>query len=97
VVNIHHGLLPSFKGAAPYAQAHRAGVKLIGATAHFVTEQLDEGPIIEQQVRVVSHRDDYRALRLKSQTLEAAALADAVQYVATNRVARVGGRVVVFA
>lgn len=96
VLNIPHGLLPSFKGAAPYAQAHKAGVKLIGATAHFVTEQLDEGPIVEQQVRTVSHRDDYQSLRLKSQTLEAAALADAVQYVAQNRVAQVGGRVVVF-
>lgn len=96
VLNIHHGLLPSFKGAAPYAQAHKAGVKLIGATAHFVTEQLDEGPIVEQQVRTVSHRDDYQSLRLKSQTLEAAALADAVQYVAQNRIAQVGGRVVVF-
>ena len=95
IVNIHHGLLPSFKGAAPYAQAHKAGVKLIGATAHFVTEELDEGPIIEQQVRQVSHRDTLLTLRLKSQTLEAAALADAVRYLVQNRVLRVGGRVVV--
>jgi len=52
IINIHHGLLPSFKGAKPYLQAYRAGVKLIGATSHFVTPQLDEGPIIEQMVRL---------------------------------------------
>jgi len=96
VVNIHHGLLPSFKGAAPYAQAHRAGVKVVGATAHFVTDELDEGPIIAQHVRAVSHRDDLRGLRVQSQALEALCLADAVRDLVQNRVCRVGGRVVVF-
>jgi len=96
VVNIHHGLLPSFKGAAPYAQAHRAGVKVVGATAHFVTEELDEGPIIEQHVRTVSHRDSLRNLKVKSHALEALCLADAVRDLVQNRVCRVGGRVMVF-
>lgn len=97
VINIHHGLLPSFKGANPYRQAHNAGVKLIGATAHFVTDQLDEGPIIEQRVARVSHKDTMNTLRLKSENLEAAALQDAVRYYVENRIARVGGRTVVFA
>ena len=96
IINIHHGLLPSFKGSNPYRQAFDAGVKLIGATAHFVTDELDEGPIIEQRATGVSHRDSVRDVRIKSETLEANALHDAVRYVAENRVARVGGRTIVF-
>mmetsp|Transcript_1919 Transcript_1919/g.4215 ORF Transcript_1919/g.4215 Transcript_1919/m.4215 type:complete len:497 (+) Transcript_1919:74-1564(+) len=96
IINIHHGLLPSFKGSNPYRQAFDAGVKLIGATAHFVTDELDEGPIIEQRATCVSHRDSVRDVRIKSETLEANALHDAVRYVAENRVARVGGRTIVF-
>ncbi len=77
-------------------QAFDAGVKLIGATAHFVTEHLDEGPIIEQRVARLSHKDTLNTLRMKSEGLEAAALEDAVRYMAENRIARVGGRTVVF-
>ena len=62
-INIHHSFLPSFKGAKPYHQAHARGVKLIGATAHYVTADLDEGPIIEQDVIRVDHRDDAGAVR----------------------------------
>src|SRR5690625_4868454 len=61
-INIHHSFLPSFKGARPYAQAHQRGVKLIGATAHYVTAELDEGPIIEQDVERVDHSDDVREM-----------------------------------
>ena len=96
IINIHHGLLPSFKGSNPYRQAFDAGVKLIGATAHFVTDELDEGPIIEQRATGVTHRDSVRDVRIKSETLEANALHDAVRYVAENRVARVGGRTIAF-
>lgn len=96
IINIHHGLLPSFKGSNPYRQAFDAGVKLIGATAHFVTEELDEGPIITQAAKTVTHRDGVRDVRMKSERLEANALHDAVRLVAENRVARVGGRTIVF-
>ena len=96
IINIHHGLLPSFKGSNPYRQAFEAGVKLIGATAHFVTEELDEGPIITQAAKTVTHRDGVRDVRMKSERLEANALHDAVRLVAENRVARVGGRTIVF-
>ena len=96
IINIHHGLLPSFKGSNPYRQAFDAGVKLIGATAHFVTEELDEGPIITQAAKPVTHRDGIRDVRVKSERLEANALHDAVRLVAENRVARVGGRTIVF-
>lgn len=96
IINIHHGLLPSFKGSNPYRQAFDAGVKLIGATAHFVTEELDEGPIIVQSAKSVTHRDSTRDVRIKSERLEANALHDAVRLVAENRVARVGGRTIVF-
>ena len=71
-------------------------MKLIGATAHFVTEDLDEGPIIEQRVARLSHKDNLNTLRIKSENLEAAALQDAVRYFAENRIAKVGGRTVVF-
>ena len=96
IINIHHGLLPSFKGSNPYRQAFDAGVKLIGATAHFVTEQLDEGPIICQAAKAVTHRDSTRDVRMTSERLEGNALHDAVRLVAENRVTRVGGRTIVF-
>ncbi|KAL3818235.1 hypothetical protein ACJIZ3_004140 [Penstemon smallii] len=79
VINIHHGLLPSFKGGNPSKQAFDAGVKLIGATAHFVTEQLDEGPIIEQMVERVSHRENLRSFVRKSEDLEKQCLAKAIK------------------
>ncbi|PIN19341.1 5'-phosphoribosylglycinamide formyltransferase [Handroanthus impetiginosus] len=79
IINIHHGLLPSFKGGNPSRQAFDAGVKLIGATSHFVTEELDEGPIIEQMVERVSHRDNLRSFVQKSENLEKQCLAKAIK------------------
>eukprot|EP00550_Attheya_septentrionalis_P005522 CAMPEP_0198296784 /NCGR_PEP_ID=MMETSP1449-20131203/33950_1 /TAXON_ID=420275 /ORGANISM="Attheya septentrionalis, Strain CCMP2084" /LENGTH=320 /DNA_ID=CAMNT_0043997503 /DNA_START=340 /DNA_END=1302 /DNA_ORIENTATION=- len=96
IINIHHGLLPSFKGANPYRQAFDAGVKLIGATSHFVTEDLDEGPIIEQRIERVSHRDTIKSFRRKSEDLEAMALHEAVRSYTENRVTMVKGRTVIF-
>ncbi|XP_027085269.1 formyltetrahydrofolate deformylase 1, mitochondrial-like [Coffea arabica] len=79
VINIHHGLLPSFKGGHPAKQAFDAGVKLIGATSHFVTEELDEGPIIEQMVERVSHRDNLQSFVQKSMDLEKRCLSKAIK------------------
>lgn len=79
VINIHHGLLPSFKGGNPSKQAFDAGVKLIGATSHFVTEELDSGPIIEQMVERVSHRDNLESFVQKSENLERQCLAKAMR------------------
>ncbi|KAK4748535.1 hypothetical protein SAY87_015121 [Trapa incisa] len=79
IINIHHGLLPSFKGGNPSKQAFNAGVKLIGATSHFVTEQLDAGPIIEQMVEIVSHRDNLHSFVRKSENLEKQCLMKAVK------------------
>ncbi|KAL8498242.1 hypothetical protein ACS0TY_021535 [Phlomoides rotata] len=79
IINIHHGLLPSFKGGNPSKQAFDAGVKLIGATSHFVTKELDEGPIIEQMVERVSHRDNLRSFVQKSENLEKQCLAKAIK------------------
>ncbi|KAI9111104.1 hypothetical protein K1719_017979 [Acacia pycnantha] len=79
VINIHHGLLPSFKGGSPCRQAFEAGVKLIGATTHFVTEELDEGPIIEQMVERVSHRDNLQSFVQKSENLEKQCLSKAIR------------------
>lgn len=96
VVNIHHSFLPGFKGARPYHQAYNRGVKLIGATAHFVTPELDEGPIIDQDVVRVSHArtaDDFVAL---GRDVERTVLARAMTLIAEDRVALVGQRTVVF-
>ncbi|XP_040988669.1 formyltetrahydrofolate deformylase 1, mitochondrial [Juglans microcarpa x Juglans regia] len=79
IINIHHGLLPSFKGGNPSKQAFDAGVKLIGATSHFVTEELDAGPIIEQMVERVSHRDNMQSFVQKSENLEKQCLAKAIK------------------
>jgi formyltetrahydrofolate deformylase len=95
-VNIHHSFLPAFAGARPYHQAHARGVKLIGATAHYVTEDLDEGPIIAQAVTPVSHRDDVERLKRKGRDLEMTVLADAVRYHLEHRVLVYGNRTVVF-
>ena len=97
IINIHHSFLPSFKGAKPYRQAHQAGVKLIGATAHYVTENLDEGPIIEQDVRRVNHRHEPADLVALGRDLECGVLARAVKWHAERRVLRNGNRTVVFA
>ena len=96
IINIHHSLLPSFKGAKPYTQAHDRGVKVIGATAHYVTADLDEGPIIEQDFRRVDHRLSPAQLSAAGQELEAMALARAVQWHAEHRVVLRGRRTIVF-
>ncbi len=96
-VNIHHSFLPGFKGAKPYHQAHERGVKLIGATAHFVTSDLDEGPIIEQDVERISHRDTPEVLVRKGRDIERRVLARAVAHVLEDRVLLNDGKTVVFA
>ena len=96
IINIHHSFLPSFKGAKPYHQAFDRGVKLIGATAHYVTEQLDEGPIIEQAVERVDHRMTATQLAAVGRDVERIVLARAVRYHAERRVLINGQRTVVF-
>ena len=95
-INIHHSFLPSFKGARPYAQAHERGVKLIGATAHYVTADLDEGPIIEQDVERVDHTRRVEDLMRLGQDVERRALARAVRWHAEHRVLLDGHRTIVF-
>jgi formyltetrahydrofolate deformylase len=95
-INIHHSFLPSFKGARPYAQAHARGVKLIGATAHYVTAALDEGPIIEQDVERVDHSISAEGLAHLGEDAERRALARAVRWHAEQRVLRNGQRTVIF-
>jgi formyltetrahydrofolate deformylase len=96
VINIHHSFLPAFAGGRPYAQAHRRGVKLIGATAHYATEDLDEGPIIAQDVARVTHRDTIDDLTRKGRDLETSVLARAVFAHLTDRILVYGGKTVVF-
>jgi len=96
IINIHHSFLPAFAGANPYQRAYERGVKIIGATAHYVTADLDEGPIIEQDVVRVSHRDDTAALIRKGKDLERVVLARAVWLHLQNRVLVYGNRTVVF-
>ncbi|MBK8447731.1 MAG: formyltetrahydrofolate deformylase [Micropruina sp.] len=95
-INIHHSFLPGFKGANPYRQAHSRGVKLIGATAHFVTAELDEGPIIEQNVRRVDHSVDVPELVHLGQEQESRTLSDAVKLFAEHRILLDGQRTVIF-
>jgi formyltetrahydrofolate deformylase len=95
-INIHHSFLPSFKGAKPYAQAHARGVKLIGATAHYVTADLDEGPIIEQEVARVDYMMDADAMAALGRDVECVTLARAVKYHVERRVFLNGVRTVVF-
>lgn len=95
-INIHHSFLPGFKGAKPYHQAHARGVKLIGATAHYVTGDLDEGPIIAQDVEPVSHRDTPELLVRKGRDIERRVLASAVHHHVTGRVLVNGTTTVVF-
>ena len=95
-VNIHHSFLPGFKGAKPYHQAHLRGVKVIGATAHFVTSDLDEGPIIEQDVERISHRDTPEDLVRKGRDIERRVLARAIANVLEDRVLLNHGKTVVF-
>ncbi|MET0980617.1 MAG: formyltetrahydrofolate deformylase [Telluria sp.] len=95
-INIHHSFLPSFKGARPYAQAHLRGVKLIGATAHFVTGDLDEGPIIEQDVERVDHAMTVDELTAIGRDVECVVLARAVKWFVEHRILQNGDRTVVF-
>ncbi|GGR09282.1 formyltetrahydrofolate deformylase [Streptomyces cinereoruber] len=97
IINIHHSFLPSFKGAKPYHQAHARGVKLIGATAHYVTADLDEGPIIEQEVERVGHEVTPDQLVAIGRDVECQALARAVKWHAEHRILLNGSRTVVFA
>jgi formyltetrahydrofolate deformylase len=96
VINIHHSFLPAFPGARPYHRAYQRGVKIVGATAHYVTAALDEGPIIDQDVVRVSHRDSVRDLVRKGRDLEKTVLARAVDLHLRNRVLVYGNKTVVF-
>ena len=96
IINIHHSFLPAFVGANPYRQAHDRGVKLIGATAHYATADLDEGPIIEQDTAHVTHRDDVKRLTAKGRDLETIVLARAVHAHVEHRVLVHGRKTVVF-
>ena len=95
-INIHHSFLPGFKGAKPYHQAHARGVKMIGATAHYVTTDLDEGPIIHQDVEAISHADSPDDLVRKGRDIESRVLAEAVRMHVEERVLLNGQRTVVF-
>ncbi|PQA42630.1 formyltetrahydrofolate deformylase [Amnimonas aquatica] len=97
IINIHHSFLPAFVGANPYQQAYDKGVKLIGATAHYVTADLDQGPIIEQDVERVSHRDEVPTLREMGQDVERQVLARAVRWHLEDRVLVHGNKTIVFA
>jgi len=95
-INIHHSFLPSFKGARPYHQAHARGVKLIGATAHYVTSDLDEGPIIEQDVARVEHSRTVEDLTALGRDTESLVLARAVKWHSERRVLLNGHKTVIF-
>ncbi len=96
VINIHHSFLPAFHGAKPYHRAFERGVKLIGATSHYVTELLDDGPIIEQDVARITHRDDMEDLVQKGADLEKVVLSRAVRWHIDNRILVYGNKTVVF-
>jgi len=96
IINVHHSFLPAFQGAKPYHQAHERGVKLIGATSHFATDVLDAGPIIEQDVTRISHRDQIDDLLQKGRDLERAVLSRAVRWWTEHRILVYGKKTVVF-
>jgi len=96
IINVHHSFLPAFSGARPYHRAYERGVKLIGATSHFVTEILDDGPIIEQDVTRISHRDQLEDLIQKGRDLEKAVLSRAVRWWIERRILVYGNKTVVF-
>ncbi len=96
IVNVHHSFLPAFSGARPYHAAYQRGVKLIGATSHFVTEVLDDGPIIEQDVVRISHRDQVHDLIQKGRDLERVVLSRAVRWYLEHRILHYAGKTVVF-
>jgi formyltetrahydrofolate deformylase len=96
IINIHHSFLPAFAGGNPYKQAYDRGVKIIGATGHYVTEQLDEGPIIAQDVIKISHRDTIADIQTKSKDLERVVLARALRLHLENRILVYGSKTIVF-
>jgi formyltetrahydrofolate deformylase len=96
IINIHHSFLPAFVGAKPHQQAFDRGVKIIGATAHYVTEVLDDGPIIEQAVARISHRDTIEDLVQKGRDLEKVVLSRAVRWHIENRILLYGNKTVIF-
>ncbi len=96
IINIHHSFLPSFKGANPYKQALERGVKIIGATTHFVTEGLDEGPIIQQAVRSITHKDTIGSIKAKSKVLEKNTLAETMTLFSQRRIIRHENKTVIF-
>ena len=96
IINIHHSFLPAVIGADPYMQAFKRGVKIIGATSHYVTEDLDQGPIVYQDVVTVTHRDNVQTLKRKGEDIEKIVLARAVAMHAENRVLIHNGKTVVF-
>jgi len=97
IINIHHSFLPAFMGGMPYHRAHERGVKLIGATAHYATMDLDQGPIVEQDIMRVSHRDDVRDLIRKGRTLEKNVLVSAVKAHLEDRIIVHRNKCIVFA
>jgi formyltetrahydrofolate deformylase len=96
IINVHHSFLPAFSGARPYHAAYQRGVKLIGATSHFVTEVLDDGPIIEQDVVRISHRDQVQDLIQKGRDLERVVLSRAVRWYLEHRILHYAGKTVIF-
>jgi len=96
IINIHHSFLPAFIGANPYKQAHERGVKIMGATAHFVTNDLDEGPIISQDVIPINHRFDWKAMQRAGRDVEKIVLAKALSFVLNDRVFVNGNKTIVF-
>jgi formyltetrahydrofolate deformylase len=96
IINVHHSFLPAFVGARPYHQAFRRGVKLIGSTSHYVTEVLDDGPIIEQDVTRISHRDELEDLVEKGRDLERVVLSRAVKWHLEHRILHYGSKTIVF-
>ena len=96
IINVHHSFLPAFPGADPYRQAMERGVKMIGATAHYVTSILDDGPIIAQRTDTLSYRDSLETIRLKGRDLERVALAEAVRSHVEHRVITIGPRTIVY-
>jgi formyltetrahydrofolate deformylase len=96
IINVHHSFLPAFKGAKPYHQAFERGVKIIGATSHFVTEDLDQGPIIQQEVDSISHKDTVEDLIVKGRDMERKVLAQAVRLFIDHRLFVCGNRTIIF-
>ena len=96
IINIHHSFLPAFAGGKPYQQAYDRGVKIIGATSHYVTEVLDDGPIIAQDVIKISHRDSVDNIKLKGKDLERIVLARAIRLHLENKILVYGSKTIVF-